>query len=124
MRWESSGRTGWSTRKNSDTPMNKSLLALPVLVIAIAASGCVLNRPRLTERTVNPTNGVISEKSMKVTSFVLWPAKESVSNQKASISAKTMSTGVDSLAQEGGGTNVVDALKALDSILGKIRPTP
>ena len=102
--------------------MNRKILPL-LSVLTLFASGCVLNRPKLTERTVG-TNGVVSEKSMKVTSFVMWPATERVANQRASISAKTMSTGVGSLEQEGGGTNMVEALKSLDSILGKIRPTP
>lgn len=93
--------------------------------LSLMSVGCVLNRPRLSERnTTTLTNGVViaNEKNMKVTSFVLWPAKETVANQKASISAKTMSTGVDSLQQEGGGTNVVDALKEINSILSKVRP--
>lgn len=97
---------------------------LSLLLVAVILTGCALNRPRLTERTVNPTNGVVSEKTMKVTSFVLWPAKESVANQKASITKATMSTGVGSLDQEGGGTNVVEALKEAKEILKIFRPTP
>lgn len=101
----------------------KTLLALPILIATLAVTGCVLNRPKLTERTIG-TNGVVTEKSMKVTSFVMWPAKESVANQKASISKATMSTGVGSLEQEGGGTNMVEALKEVKGILQLIRPTP
>lgn len=97
---------------------------LSLLLVAFVFAGCALNRPRLTERTVNPTNGVITEKTMKVTSFVLWPAKESVANQKATISKATMSTGVGSIDQEGGGTNMVEALKEVKGILQLIRPTP
>ena len=93
------------------------------LLIAIAAlTGCALNRPRLVEETETPsTNGVAKvRRELKVTSFVLWPAKEEVSNQKASL-GKTLSTGVSTLSQEGGGTNVVEALKSIDSILGKVK---
>lgn len=96
---------------------------LSLLLVAVVLAGCALNRPRLTERTVG-TNGVVTEKSMKVTSFVLWPAKESVANQKATITKATMSTGVGSLDQEGGGTNVVEALKEAKEILKIFRPTP
>lgn len=94
-----------------------------ILLIAIAAfTGCALNRPRLVEETETPsTNGVAKvRRELKVTSFVMWPAKEEVSNQRASL-GKTMTTGVGSLSQEGGGTNVVEALKSIDSILGKIK---
>ena len=96
---------------------------LSLLLVAVILTGCALNRPRLTERTVG-TNGVVTEKSMKVTSFVLWPAKESVANQKASITKATMSTGGGALDQDGGGTNMVEALKEVKGILQLVRPTP
>lgn len=98
------------------------LFVTPALLAALA-TGCALNRPRLVETTEVPsTNGVAkTHRELKVTSFVMWPAKESVSNQKASL-GKTMTTGVDALQQESGGTNVVNALQAIDSILSKVRP--
>lgn len=96
---------------------------LSLLLVAFVFAGCALNRPRLTERTVG-TNGVVTEKTMKVTSFVLWPARESVANQKASITKASMSTGVGSIDQEGGGTNMVEALKEVKGILQLVRPTP
>lgn len=85
-----------------------------VLIIPIL-TGCTINRPYMKERTtVTTTNGVTSatERNLKVTSLTLWPAKESVNGQKASL-GKTMSTGVESLQQEGGGTNVVATLDKL-----------
>ncbi|TXH43080.1 MAG: hypothetical protein E6Q97_34685 [Desulfurellales bacterium] len=95
-------------------------------VIALTASlsmaGCALNRPRLSERTTTTsTNGVVTvqERTLKVTSFALWPAHTELERQTASL-GKTLSTGTSGLTQEGGGTNVVEALKSLDSILGKI----
>lgn len=85
-----------------------SLMLGLVLIIPIL-TGCTINRPYMKERTtVTTTNGVTSatDRNLKVTSLTLWPAKESVNGQKASL-GKTMSTGVESLQQEGGGTNVV-----------------
>ena len=99
-------------------------IALTSIILAALATGCALNRPLLQEEThQTATNGVVNatKRSLKVTSFVMWPAKDSVSNQKASL-GKTMSTGVDALNQDSGGTNVVNALQAIDSILGKVRP--
>lgn len=93
-------------------------LALPLLL-----TGCALNRPRLSERiTTTGTNGVVTvnERVLKVTSFALWPAHTELERQTASV-GKTLSTGTTGLTQEGGGTNVVEALKALDSILGRIK---
>lgn len=82
-------------------------------------TGCVVNRPLLTER-ITSTNGVVTERSLKVTSFAFWPATQAIDRQRASL-GKTMSLGTAGLEQESGGTNVIEALRALDSILGKVR---
>ena len=95
---------------------------LTTAVLCLAITGCALNRPRLSERTTTTeTNGVVTvqERNLKVTSFALWPAHTDLDRQTASV-GKTLSTGTAGLTQDGGGTNVVQALKSIDSILGKI----
>ena len=99
---------------------NAALSLLPPLMLLL--TGCALNRPRLSEETTTTaTNGVVAvqKRNLKVTSFALWPAHTELEKQTASV-GKTLSTGTTGLVQEGGGTNVVEALKSLDSILGKI----
>ena len=88
------------------------------------ATGCALNRPKLEETTTTTDkagNVVVQRRSLKVTSYAFWPAQTEVSKQTASV-GKTLSTGVAGLREETGGTNVVEALKSIDSILGKVRP--
>jgi len=96
----------------------KNIIALLALVWLV--SGCVVNRPVLTERVVN-TNGVVTERSLRINSFAIWPATQSLDKQKVSL-GKTFSVGQEGLEQEAGGTNIVEALRAIDSIIGKIRP--
>ncbi len=102
------------------------LLALPLsrflalgLLLALSATGCAYNRPSLTE-TITGTNGIITTRTLTMRSYVVWPATSALEKQKATI-GKTMGVGTEGLGQEGGGTNVVEALRAIDSILGKLR---
>ena len=97
----------------------KRLSLLPVL-LALVALGCAVNRPEFVERTTG-TNGVTSERRLTVSTWSLWPASTDLAKQKASL-GKTFTLGTSDLGQDGGGTNVVETLRALDSILGKIRP--
>jgi hypothetical protein len=103
--------------------MIKSRKLLTVMALALA-TGCALNRPKLEETTTTTDkagNVVVQRRSLKVTSYAFWPAQTEVSKQTASV-GKTLSTGVAGLREETGGTNVVEALKSIDSILGKVRP--
>lgn len=89
-------------------------LMLGLVFVIPILTGCTINRPYMKERTtVTTTNGVTSatERNLKVTSLTIWPAKESVAGQKAAL-GKTMSTGVESLQQEGGGTNITSTIQA------------
>lgn len=85
----------------------------------VLCAGCAVNRPHLTE-TVTSTNGVTTTRTLKVNTFAIWPATTSLERQKATL-GKTMGLGTEGLREDGGGTNLVDALRALDSILGRIR---
>ena len=96
------------------------------LAIAIVAllSGCALNRPFITEKvTTTGKDGTVTttERTLKVTTLAAWPASTEVTKQTAN-AGKTLSTGAAGIHEDGGGTNVVETLRALDSILGKVRP--
>jgi hypothetical protein len=110
-----------SARRSHPKSEHKS--AARFFAAALAASlclltGCAVNRPVLTERVI-ATNGVITERTLTMTSFVIWPATSSLDKQRASI-GKTMSAGTSGLMEEGGGTNVVEALRELNSMVGKV----
>ena len=96
------------------------------LVVILAAfsclitAGCAYNRPVLRSET-RSTNGVVTVAETSVRTFALWPATSELVKQRVSNGAKSQSVGTEGLDQQGGGTNLVEALKALDSILGKIR---
>lgn len=90
------------------------------LFLLLAATGCAVNRPEFVERTTG-TNGVVTERRLVVPSWSLWPASQSIASQRASL-GRTFTLGTTDAAQDSGGTNVVESLRALDSILGKIRP--
>lgn len=94
----------------------KTIIAL----IAAALCGCAVNRPIITERTIEP-GGAVTEKTLKLMSFAIWPATQTIDKQRMSL-GKTFSVGQSQFEQETSGTNIVEALRAIDSILGKIRP--
>lgn len=87
-------------------------------------AGCALNRPYMREVvTTTSTNGVTTttERLSKATTLGLWPGTASVERQRTSL-GKTMSIGQSDIEAQGGGTNMVHQLQALDSIIGKLRP--
>jgi hypothetical protein len=90
------------------------------LLAVIALTGCAFNRPNYYETTYNPTNGVTTVKRLSVPTWALWPATSSLEKQRVSV-GKTMSVGTGNLEQDSGSTNLVEALKAIDSILSKLR---
>ena len=114
----------WWTNANLKPPASDKVRS-PALVIACAvilsmfAAGCAYNRPTLRTET-RTTNGVVSVSETSARTFALWPATSTVERQRLS-NGKTQSVGTEGLEQQGGGTNLVEALRALDSILGKIR---
>ena len=68
------------------------------------------------------TNGVITVTESRLTTFALWPATQTIGQQRVTNTHLGQGIGEKELSQAGGGTNLVEALKALDSILGKIHP--
>ena len=79
-----------------------------------------MNNPKFVSET-HSTNGVVEIRKLSVPTFAIWPATTELAKQKASLSAKSFTLGTEGLKEEGGGTNMIEALKALDSILGKVR---
>jgi hypothetical protein len=96
-----------------------------ILLLCIPLVGCAFNRPHLRETIVRSgigTNEVITTtRDMWLTGYAIWPATQQMEKQKATL-GKTFSVGTTGLDQEGGGTNMVEALRTIDSILGKIHP--
>lgn len=97
-----------------------AFVALVALSAWLLFTGCASNRAEFRERTT-ATNGVTTERTLAVNTRTAWPATSEIGKQRASL-GKTFSLGQSELSQEGGGTNVTDALRSLDSILSKIRP--
>ena len=98
-------------------------LILAAALVAFSAwfgTGCAVNRPEFIERTTG-TNGVTSERRLTVSTWSLWPASTDLAKQKANL-GRTFTLGTSELGQDSGGTNVVDALREINGILGKLRP--
>lgn len=83
---------------------------LMLLPLALMGIGCSISDPKFHERTVT-TNGVVSERSLRIPQWSLWPATQSVEKQKATL-GKTFSFGSQGLEQETTSTNAVDFIRA------------
>jgi hypothetical protein len=86
--------------------INFALLIVLLILIAGLGTGCSFSNPKFLER-VTATNGVVTEKSLRVSQWALWPATQSVSRQKASL-GRTFSFGSEGLEQESTGTNSIE----------------
>ncbi len=98
-------------------PTTTTMKSLTLLLLF--CGGCAMTRPHVVEISTG-TNGIVTRKEIWLPAFVIWPATQTIEKQRGSI-GKTLNAGFADAQQEGGGTNIVDALRALDSILGKIR---
>ncbi len=94
--------------------MKTTLAALALLLCA----GCAFYRPSLHSE-VRATNGVVTVLELKTPIWALWPATTELSKQKATV-GKTLALGTEGLREEGGGTNMVEALKQINELLGKL----
>lgn len=103
----------------SGKAQSPAFVGICAIILAMFAIGCAYNRPTIRTET-RSTNGVVTVSETSARTFAVWPATSTVERQKLS-NGKTQSIGTDGLEQQGGGTNLVEALRALDSILGKIR---
>jgi hypothetical protein len=91
------------------------------ILCAILASftGCAVNRPVLTETTTT-TNGVVTTKSLRMTSFALWPATTTIDKQRGSV-GKTLSVGTEGAELETSNTNAAATLRELRLLLETIK---
>jgi hypothetical protein len=101
--------------------VKRTALVLSGLAVANLIVGCAFNRPHLVEESTG-TNGVHLRRELIVPTWALWPATTDLAKQKVSLTKGGFSVGTEGLAEQSGGTNVVEALKSIDSILGKVRP--
>ena len=93
-----------------------------VIACALVTSGCAINRPFIQEKTVTENGVTTATKTVRLTTWALWPATQEIGKQRGSL-GKTLSAGTASADQEStGGTNGVEALRVIDNILGKVRP--
>ena len=89
-------------------------------ILLLVLCGCAVNRVTLrTEET--GTNGVTTVRITRSSTWALWPATSDLHKQRVT-NLRGHGVGTEELHQETGGTNVVAALHALDSILSKIKP--
>ena len=127
--------------KNRQTPLIVALLLIASLACSMLA-GCVHRVSHLTAET-ETTSPVVTVQgtgtnTSRTTNFVIiverrtlregvtvvMDGKNTVDRFKASNSAKTQTVGITGENQEASGSNTVEALKSIDSILSKVRPTP
>lgn len=97
--------------------MKRLLIAIPLLALC----GCAVTRPHVLCIETDTNGCIISRKEIWLPAFVVWPGTQVISKQRGSI-AKTVSAGVVDSQQDSGGTNLVDALRAIGGILNTIRP--
>lgn len=106
-------------------PITVLLAALLFVCCLIAFTGCAGARPYAHERvTVTDTNGVTTttDRTMKTTTWNLWPSKSEIERQTVS-AGKSWKIGQEGIDTETtGGTNGVQALREINSILSKVRP--
>ena len=93
---------------------------LSPIIMAGLLAGCAFNNPSVRTET-HETNGTVTIRITKAPTWAVWPATSMLAKQKLS-NGKTQAIGTTELELQSGGTNIVEALKAIDSILGKIRP--
>jgi hypothetical protein len=58
---------------------------------------------------------------MWMTTYALWPASQTIDKQRGSL-GKTFSVGTLGMNEQTGGTNVVEVLKQIDSIISHLSP--
>lgn len=91
-----------------------------LIALAFLCTGCAgFKTTQIDERKL--ADGSYTKITTRATSRTLFTSKSDLANFKAQQTEGTQSAAVGSLGQTSSGTNAVEALKSLDSILGKIR---
>lgn len=113
--WADDGKPNGSFHLPGSGPTATALL---VVGVGLLVGGCSVNRVAFADKD---QGGKVRE--LHATTWALWPATTELAKQRVTSSpTRGFSVGTDGLREETGGTNMVEALKALDSILGKVRP--
>lgn len=122
---------GWTVIDNKTNPPAKPEAHKPPSITStlglllfgfMLCTGCAINRPFVQETTVLDKGVVTTTKTVRLTTWALWPATQEISKQRGSL-GKTLSAGTASADQETtGGTNGVEALRVINDILGKVHP--
>ena len=92
------------------------------LIALLVSAGCatfVTNQQDISKKLKDGTEQ--REISTKAKATTLFTSKSALTKFKANQTDKSQGATVGSLEQESSGTNAVEALKHLDSILGKVR---
>lgn len=90
------------------------------LIVALLLTGCASFKTKQVDERVL-TDGSRTTVSTYAASRTLFTSKSDLANFKASQTEGNQSATVGSLGQASSGTNAVEALKSLDSILSKVR---
>ena len=80
--------------------------------------GCAVNRPVLRETTTS-TNGMVTVKELRMTTFAVWPATTTFEKQRGSV-GKTLSVGTEQLEQETSSTNAAATLRELRLLIQEL----
>lgn len=89
-------------------------------ILALSLAGCAsFKTKQIDERQL--TDGSYTKVSTYAASRTLFTSKSDLANFKASQTEGQQSASVGTLGQSSSGTNAVEALKSLDSILSKVR---
>lgn len=92
-----------------------------ILIAAIAFAGCASFTTTQTDERTNEKTGEKTKITTQAKARTFWDSRSSLANFKASQTEKTQGASVGSLSQESSGTNTVEALKHIDSILKSVK---
>jgi hypothetical protein len=91
-----------------------------LLLTTLVCTGCASFNTTQTDERQLP-DGSYTKITTRASSRTLFTSKSDLANFKASQTEGQQSATVGSLGQSSSGTNVVNALNAIDSILGKVK---
>ena len=98
-----------------------ALGALGAFLVGGFVSGCARAPVDITTRRTE-TNGVVSEYTLKSRPMAIWPATTEITRQRIANTPHGQSLGTEGLSEQGGGTNMVNALHELNTFLGHFHP--
>lgn len=90
-----------------------------LLLVLFAFSGCARLSSRQTETQLLVGTNIVTTRITKLTVTTLWDAHSEVAKLRSTTTDKTQGLTVGGLVEGSSGTNTVQALKHLDSILSR-----